>query len=221
MSAIIYGPQGCGKTSNAVAVAVALALACYLGLTRIIDNGKDEDGVAWEPNDRIMNNTLVLTNIAGIDGALDFFSVKAEMDAHNQQAKDDLVRDLLPFVNNRMGRAAFELGEVMSFLRITALDSRFSPLLGLMIGEVLIDLGCVPVSRAYDRFKSWYLAPSKEDVSVTGLSGLLKPFVDQQTADFTIEDVARFLEFTSDMLIREVRIGLAMILCEDLGCIRI
>lgn len=46
---VIYGPQGCGKTTH------ALALAAYFGKTRIVDD--------WEPGYRVQDDTLALTSI--------------------------------------------------------------------------------------------------------------------------------------------------------------
>lgn len=74
MKAIIYGPQGCGKTTN------AKSLARHLGLTHIIDDGEHEDGRTWLPGYPIPEDTLVLTNCADFDVALDFFKIKAAMD---------------------------------------------------------------------------------------------------------------------------------------------
>ena len=67
MSAIIYGPQGCGKTSN------AKALAQFFGLNNIIDD--------WMCGDELPEDTLALTNAEGVPGALDFFKVKAAMES--------------------------------------------------------------------------------------------------------------------------------------------
>lgn len=49
MSAIIYGPQGCGKTRNKEIIAK------QCGLTNIIDN--------WKQGIDIPDNTIALTNI--------------------------------------------------------------------------------------------------------------------------------------------------------------
>lgn len=67
MSAIIYGPQGCGKTSN------AKALAQYLGLGNIIDN--------WVSGDELPEDTLALTGSRNVPGALDFYVVMAAMES--------------------------------------------------------------------------------------------------------------------------------------------
>lgn len=75
MSVIIYGPQGCGKTTH------AKALMKHFGLNHLIDDGEDENGNLWCPGDPVPDDTLVLTGAPGIDGALDFFEVKDAMDA--------------------------------------------------------------------------------------------------------------------------------------------
>lgn len=76
MGVIIYGPQGCGKTTH------AKALAKHLGLNHIIDDGEDENGNPWHLGDPVPEDTLVLLgSTKQIEGALDFFEVKAAMDA--------------------------------------------------------------------------------------------------------------------------------------------
>lgn len=50
---VIHGPQGCGKTRN------AQALAAHFGCTRIIDD--------WNGRDRVEEGSLVLTNIDAFD----------------------------------------------------------------------------------------------------------------------------------------------------------
>lgn len=75
MSVIIYGPQGSGKTTNAG------KLMEYYGLKHLIDDGEDELGNSWRHGDPIPEGTLVLTGERDIDGALDFFEIKAAMDA--------------------------------------------------------------------------------------------------------------------------------------------
>lgn len=56
MGLIIYGPQGCGKTTR------AKQIADLFGLDRIIDNGVDESGNLWNAGDPVDSDTLVLTN---------------------------------------------------------------------------------------------------------------------------------------------------------------
>lgn len=56
MGLIVYGPQGCGKTTR------AQQIADFFGLTRIVDNGVDEAGQPWAAGDVIDSDTLVLTN---------------------------------------------------------------------------------------------------------------------------------------------------------------
>lgn len=73
MSVIIYGPQGCGKTRNAE------ALAKHFGLNHIIDDGEDENGNSWHPGDPVPDDTLVLTNAPGIDGAISFDEAMASI----------------------------------------------------------------------------------------------------------------------------------------------
>lgn len=70
MSVIVYGPQGCGKTTR------AKQIARHFGLSRIIDDGVDESGNPWEPGDPIPEDTLVLTSIPTA-GAVDFDEVVA------------------------------------------------------------------------------------------------------------------------------------------------
>ena len=66
MSVIIYGPQGCGKTTN------AKALADHFGLTKIVD--------PWCPGDELPDDALALTNVE-VDGALSFDKAMAFMQA--------------------------------------------------------------------------------------------------------------------------------------------
>lgn len=63
MSVIIYGPQGCGKTSN------VKVLAQHFGFGCIRDN--------WRPGDELPENTLALTNAENVPGALGFYEVWA------------------------------------------------------------------------------------------------------------------------------------------------
>ena len=63
---IVYGPQGCGKTRN------AQAIAKHLGLTNIIDE--------WCPGYELPADTLALTDCRDVEGAVNFFDV---MDALN------------------------------------------------------------------------------------------------------------------------------------------
>lgn len=56
MGLIVYGPQGCGKTTR------ARNIADLFGLTRIIDNGVDESGQSWSAGDPVDSDTLVLTS---------------------------------------------------------------------------------------------------------------------------------------------------------------
>lgn len=72
MSTIIYGPQGCGKTSN------AKALAQHLGLSNIIDD--------WMPDDELPEDTLALTNAENVSGALNFFEVRSAMESPSVSA---------------------------------------------------------------------------------------------------------------------------------------
>ncbi len=62
MSVIIYGPQGCGKTTH------AKALAKHLGLSHIIDDGRDEEGNLWHSDYAIPEGTLVLTSAPQFNG---------------------------------------------------------------------------------------------------------------------------------------------------------
>jgi len=65
MSVIVYGPQGCGKTSN------AKVLAQHFGFSNIKDN--------WMPGDELPEDTLALTNVENVPGVLDFYEVQAAM----------------------------------------------------------------------------------------------------------------------------------------------
>lgn len=71
MSVIIYGPQGCGKTRN------AQALAQHFGLTNIID--------PWCPGDELPDDTLALTGVE-VDGALSFDDAMAAMQSASASA---------------------------------------------------------------------------------------------------------------------------------------
>lgn len=62
---IIYGPQGCGKTRNAQVIAKAF------GLTAILDG--------WHGKGSVPEDTLVLTNVQGIEGARDYYQVMVEV----------------------------------------------------------------------------------------------------------------------------------------------
>ncbi|SDW38248.1 hypothetical protein [Nitrosomonas communis] len=56
MSAIIYGPQGCGKTRNSE------KLAKHLGLSNILDE--------FIPGLELPEDTLVLTHVPSMEGHL-------------------------------------------------------------------------------------------------------------------------------------------------------
>ena len=58
MSIVIYGPQGCGKTTNKD------ALAAHFGTRHVIDE--------WVPCDQLPADTLALTNVPGVEGAIYF-----------------------------------------------------------------------------------------------------------------------------------------------------
>ena len=73
MSVITYGPQGCGKTRN------AQALAKHFGLNHIIDDGEDECGNSWHPGDPVPDDTLALISAPLIPGALSFNDAMAAM----------------------------------------------------------------------------------------------------------------------------------------------
>lgn len=60
-SIIVYGPPGCGKTTNKD------KLARHFNKTLIIDD--------WIPGDNIPDNALILTNTPGIAGALLFYNL--------------------------------------------------------------------------------------------------------------------------------------------------
>ena len=63
MSKVIYGPQGCGKTTHKA------ALAAHFGLSHVMDD--------WNPTDPLPENTLALTNVPGVEGAIEFSDVAA------------------------------------------------------------------------------------------------------------------------------------------------
>ena len=62
---IIYGPQGCGKTRNAQLIAKTF------GITAILDG--------WHGKGSVPEDTLVLTNVQGIEGARDYYQVMVEV----------------------------------------------------------------------------------------------------------------------------------------------
>lgn len=61
MSIVIYGPQGCGKSRNKA------ALAAHFGMGQVIDD--------WNPGGPLPENTLALTNVPGVEGAIDFLDI--------------------------------------------------------------------------------------------------------------------------------------------------
>lgn len=65
---IVYGPQGCGKTIN------AMAIARHLG----VDHGKIIDG--WAPCTPLPEGALALTN-APVEGALHFDDIMRQIQA--------------------------------------------------------------------------------------------------------------------------------------------
>ncbi|SFI74696.1 hypothetical protein [Nitrosomonas sp. Nm34] len=65
MSAIIYGPQGCGKTRNAE------KLAKYFGLSNILDK--------FGPGQELPEDTLALTHVPDMEGALNYDDVMLAM----------------------------------------------------------------------------------------------------------------------------------------------
>ena len=58
MSIVVYGPQGCGKTT------AKDALAEHFGMRHVIDD--------WVPGSPLPPDALALTNITGVKGAIDF-----------------------------------------------------------------------------------------------------------------------------------------------------
>lgn len=67
MSKIVYGPQACGKTRNAA------ALAKHFGLSRVVDD--------WAPGDEMLDDALLLTNedMSGVEGATAFSDAMVAM----------------------------------------------------------------------------------------------------------------------------------------------
>jgi len=55
---IVYGPQACGKTTNAQALAQAY------GCTSVVDD--------WTPGEPIPAGALALTNVPGVPAAIPF-----------------------------------------------------------------------------------------------------------------------------------------------------
>jgi len=70
---IVYGPQGCGKTHNAQVIA-----KCF-GLTSILDG--------WHGKGELPPDTLVLTNVQGIEGAQDYYKVMYDIYANFSPAR--------------------------------------------------------------------------------------------------------------------------------------
>lgn len=68
---VIYGPQACGKTRNAA------ALARHFGLTRVLDGDHGYEGL-WEPGQPAPAGCLVLTGEPQ-PGALQFADLAAEL----------------------------------------------------------------------------------------------------------------------------------------------
>lgn len=60
MGVIVYGPPGCGKTTNRERIRE------YFGMAEILDDGE------WQPGQPVPENALVLTNIEGIPGAVGY-----------------------------------------------------------------------------------------------------------------------------------------------------
>lgn len=60
---IVYGPQGCGKTTHAA------ALAAHYGKSRIVDD--------WEQGGRLDGDTLALTNVPHA-GTMSFLDAVAD-----------------------------------------------------------------------------------------------------------------------------------------------
>jgi hypothetical protein len=73
MSLVIYGPQGCGKTRN------ALRLAAHFGLSHIIDE--------WQPGDLLPPDTLALTSAESVPGGIAFPAAMAELNMPSAEAK--------------------------------------------------------------------------------------------------------------------------------------
>jgi hypothetical protein len=64
MSTVVYGPQGCVKTTNAAAIAKHLGFATFL----------DEHSGPW-----LADDILVFTNVP-TEGALDYFEIMREIE---------------------------------------------------------------------------------------------------------------------------------------------
>lgn len=67
MSTVIYGPQGCGKTTHKA------ALAAHFGMAHVVDG--------WAPGDTLPADALALTNVQGAHGAIDFNDAMAQLTA--------------------------------------------------------------------------------------------------------------------------------------------
>lgn len=65
MTTIVYGPAGCGKTRNSA------LLADHFGASRVVDG--------WQPGMRKPAGALLLTNVAGVRGAVPYSSLQAQL----------------------------------------------------------------------------------------------------------------------------------------------
>lgn len=201
MSTIIYGPQGCGKTRNAE------ALAKHLGLSNIVDD--------WMSGDELPEDTLALTGTENVPGALEFSDVMSEIAKERETARNDLHRDLHAWLSSEVRGPEFSLSMVKTGLRLMYVPKKLNGGLDEMIDEVLLSLGCAVLSRAYDKFERWYLKPVYEDP----YEKILRPFVVDQDHAFNLEEAVAFIGLNDcSRMGTMVRIHKAL---ASLGCSRI
>ena len=66
MSVIVYGPRMCGKTKNSAVI------AAHFGCAQVVDD--------WAPGDALPDNALALTDVQGVEGAIEYSSLGVIVD---------------------------------------------------------------------------------------------------------------------------------------------